>query len=403
MANKAGRFQSANKGTLFLDEIGEMPLHAAGEDPARPARARRHQGGRHIARDRWISASSRRPTATSRSRSRNGRFREDLYYRLNVVHLLLPPLRDRGDDIVVLARYMLSRYAPEYSSKVRGFTPSAIMAIKRYRWPGNIRELENRIKKAVVLADKTMLGPEDLGIGPDEIPAILPLADARERWQRSYIIEVLGLTAATGPRPRATSASIRGRYSDTSKRRKAAKVPIPRRPWTSRDGTRAGPFVRAFDLAAGARWMRRARGSGLDGSGTQQTTDHQLCQPSPRLGLGLRLKWQRRFGSGGRPLGPQHRGQPLCALDRRLSALRRGQFACGAATHPTGGQQVERAPIRFSPNCSEDALSRDFSNHRLLLAVSDRPFDDTNPQALDAVSSGNYLVEGAWSFELACP
>jgi DNA-binding NtrC family response regulator len=88
---------------------------------------------------------------------------------------------------------MLSRYAPEYSSKVRGFSPGAIVAIKRYRWPGNIRELENRIKKAVVLADRTMLGPDDLGINPDEIPTILPLADARERWQRSYINEVLGL------------------------------------------------------------------------------------------------------------------------------------------------------------------------------------------------------------------
>ena len=81
-----------------------------------------------------------------------------------MVHLHLPPLRERGDDIVVLARYMLSRYAPEYGNKVRGFSPSAIAAIKRHRWPGNIRELENRIKKAVVLADKALLGPEDLGL-----------------------------------------------------------------------------------------------------------------------------------------------------------------------------------------------------------------------------------------------
>jgi DNA-binding NtrC family response regulator len=124
-----------------------------------------------------------------------GRFREDLYYRLNVVHLLLPPLRDRGDDIVVLARYMLSRYAPEYGNKVRGFTPSAIAAVKRHRWSGNIRELENRIKKAVVLADKALLGPEDLGINPDELPPILPLTEAREKWQREYINEVLGLNA----------------------------------------------------------------------------------------------------------------------------------------------------------------------------------------------------------------
>jgi DNA-binding NtrC family response regulator len=89
----------------------------------------------------------------------------------------------------------MRRYAQEYGNKVRGFTPSAIAAIKRHRWPGNIRELENRIKKAVVLADKALLGPEDLGINPDELPPILPLTEAREKWQREYINEVLGLNA----------------------------------------------------------------------------------------------------------------------------------------------------------------------------------------------------------------
>ncbi len=120
-----------------------------------------------------------------------GRFREDLYYRLNVVHLHLPPLRDRGDDIVVLARYMVGRYAPEYGGKVRGLTPNAIAAIKRHRWSGNIRELENRIKKAVVLSDKALLGPEDLDLTPDDLPPILPLAEAKEQFQRDYINEIL--------------------------------------------------------------------------------------------------------------------------------------------------------------------------------------------------------------------
>jgi transcriptional regulator with GAF, ATPase, and Fis domain len=192
IASKQGRFQSANKGTLFLDEIGEMP-HAL---QVKILRALQEHIVTKVGDTTPESVDIRVIAATNRDldvETRNGRFREDLYYRLNVVHLLLPPLRDRGDDIVVLARYMLSRYAPEYSSKVRGFSPGAIVAIKRYRWPGNIRELENRIKKAVVLADRTMLGPDDLGINPDEIPAILPLADARERWQRSYINEVLGL------------------------------------------------------------------------------------------------------------------------------------------------------------------------------------------------------------------
>jgi DNA-binding NtrC family response regulator len=145
---------------------------------------------------RVIAATNRDLEAETKA----GRFREDLYYRLNVVHLHLPPLRDRGDDIVVLARYLLSRYAQELASKVRGFTPGAISSIKRYPWPGNIREMENRIKKALVLADKALLGPDDLGINPDELPAILTLADARERWQRQYINEVLNLNGGNRTR-----------------------------------------------------------------------------------------------------------------------------------------------------------------------------------------------------------
>jgi transcriptional regulator with GAF, ATPase, and Fis domain len=192
VGNKPGRFQTANKGTLFLDEIGEMPVALQ----VKILRALQEHSITRVGDTTSEPVDIRIIAATNRdleAETRAGRFREDLYYRLNVVRLHLPPLRDRGDDIVVLARYMLSRYAPEYSSKVRGFAPSAIVAVKRYRWPGNIRELENRIKKAVVLADKAMLGPDDLGINPDEIPAILPLAEARERWQRSYINEVLSI------------------------------------------------------------------------------------------------------------------------------------------------------------------------------------------------------------------
>jgi transcriptional regulator with GAF, ATPase, and Fis domain len=194
VANKAGRFQAANKGTLFLDEIGEMPLQLQ----VKILRALQDRAVSRVGDTGSEPVDIRVVAATNRELEQEikaGRFREDLYYRLNVVHLLLPPLRDRGDDIVVLARYMLSRYAPEYGNKVRGFTPSAIAAIKRHRWSGNIRELENRVKKAVVLADKALLGPEDLGINPDELPPILPLTEARDKWQREYINEVLGLNA----------------------------------------------------------------------------------------------------------------------------------------------------------------------------------------------------------------
>jgi len=192
VANKTGRFQSANKGTLFLDEIGEMPLQLQ----VKILRALQDRVVQRVGDTAVDPIDIRVIAATNReleAEIKGGRFREDLYYRLNVVHLHLPPLRERGDDIVVLARYMLSRYAPEYGNKVRGFSPSAIAAVKRHRWPGNIRELENRIKKAVVLADKALLGPEDLGLHSDDLPPILPLAEAREQWQREYINEVLEL------------------------------------------------------------------------------------------------------------------------------------------------------------------------------------------------------------------
>jgi len=194
VGNKVGRFQSADHGTLFLDEIGEMPLSLQ----VKILRALQEKVVVRVGDTHSETIDIRILAATNRDLDveiKAGRFREDLYYRLNVVHLHLPPLRDRGDDIAVLARYMVGRYAPEYGSAVRGLTPNAIAAIKRHRWPGNIRELENRIKKAVVLADKALLGPEDLDLSPDDLPAILPLADAKEKFQREYINEILALNS----------------------------------------------------------------------------------------------------------------------------------------------------------------------------------------------------------------
>jgi transcriptional regulator with GAF, ATPase, and Fis domain len=192
VTTKNGRFQAADRGTLFLDEIGEMPLQLQ----VKILRALQERVVVKVGDTTAESVDIRVLAATNRDLEveiKAGRFREDLYYRLNVVHLHLPPLRDRGDDVVVLARYMVSRYAPEYGGRVKGLTPNAIAAIKRHRWPGNIRELENRIKKAVVLSDKALLGPEDLDISADELPTILPLADAKEKFQREYINEILAL------------------------------------------------------------------------------------------------------------------------------------------------------------------------------------------------------------------
>jgi transcriptional regulator with GAF, ATPase, and Fis domain len=192
VANKAGKFQSADGGTLFLDEIGEMPLNLQ----VKILRAIQERIVVRVGDTRPESVDIRILAATNRDLEeeiRHGRFREDLYYRLNVVNLHLPPLRDRGDDIPVIARYLLSRYSKEYDTRVKGFSPNAAVAIRKYDWPGNIRELENRLKKAIVLAEGNLLGPEDLGLSGDNLPSILPLAAAKEKFQRDYINEILAL------------------------------------------------------------------------------------------------------------------------------------------------------------------------------------------------------------------
>ena len=192
VANKQGKFQAADGGTLFLDEIGEMPI----ELQVKLLRAIQERIVFRVGDTRPEQVDIRILAATNRDLEKEiaaGRFREDLYYRLNVVNLLLPPLRDRGDDVLVVARYLLSRYTREYDAKVKGFSPNATVAIKKHNWPGNIRELENRIKKAIVLCESTVLGPDDLGLTGDVLPHILTLADAKEKYQRDYINEVLAL------------------------------------------------------------------------------------------------------------------------------------------------------------------------------------------------------------------
>ncbi len=191
-ASKIGLLEQGAGGTLFLDEIGEMsPLVQAKFLRVLQEREFQRLGGtRALRTDVRVLAATNRDLAAE---IKAGRFREDLYYRLNVVNVHLPPLRDRGEDILVIARYLLSRFAPEYGGKVKGFSPNAVIAIRKFPWPGNIRQLENHLKKAVVLADKALLGPDDLGLSPEVLPPILPLQDAKEKFQREYINEVLEL------------------------------------------------------------------------------------------------------------------------------------------------------------------------------------------------------------------
>jgi transcriptional regulator with GAF, ATPase, and Fis domain len=192
VANKQGKFQAADGGTLFLDEIGEMPV----ELQVKILRALQERIVYRVGDTRPESCDIRILAATNRDLEKeiaNGRFREDLYYRLNVVNVELPPLRQRGDDVLVIARYLLSRFSREYDIKVKGLSPNAAVAIRKHAWPGNIRELENRIKKAIVLCDSSVIGPDDLGLTSDVLPQILTLAEAKDKFQRDYINEILSL------------------------------------------------------------------------------------------------------------------------------------------------------------------------------------------------------------------
>ncbi len=191
-SNKIGKFQAANKGTLFLDEIGEMPMALQ----VKLLRALQERVVVRVGDTRPEKVDIRILAATNRDLEveiKEGRFREDLYYRLNVVNLKLPPLRDRGEDVLVIARYLLSRYSKEFDTKVKGFSPNAAVGIRKHNWPGNIREMENRLKKAIVLSDGNFIGPDDLGLTADTLPEILPLNQAKEEFQRDYINEILSL------------------------------------------------------------------------------------------------------------------------------------------------------------------------------------------------------------------
>ena len=192
-SDKEGLFKAANGGTLFLDEIGEMPPNLQ----VKLLRAIQERTITAVGDTRPTPVDIRVVAATHVNLElaiKEGRFREDLYYRLNVVSIELPPLRARDEDVVLIARFLLEKYAKEYARPVHGFTREAIISLRKHVWAGNIRELENRIKKAVVLADDLQISPHDLDLGEEILAGrVLPLAEAKEAYQRRYIDEVLAL------------------------------------------------------------------------------------------------------------------------------------------------------------------------------------------------------------------
>ena len=161
---RVGRFEQAHEGTLFLDEVGEIPLGTQVKllTVLQERQFERVGGNESIKVDARIVAATNRDLAADVAA---GRFREDLYYRLNVVHAEMPPLRLRGGDILALAEHFLRRFALEDHKQIDGFTDRARMKLRSYRWPGNVRELENAIERAVVLCDGDRIDDEHLPYG----------------------------------------------------------------------------------------------------------------------------------------------------------------------------------------------------------------------------------------------
>jgi two-component system NtrC family response regulator len=190
-AQRKGHIESAAGGTLFLDEIGELPAPVQVK-LLRFLQEKRFQrvGGRlEIGSDARVIAAT---NVNLQEAVANGTFREDLYFRLAVVVVKVPPLRERGDDVVVIAKELLHRYGVEHEKLQLTFAPDALRALNRHRWPGNVRELQNRVQRAVIMADDKRVAASDLEL-TDALNALPPqtLKEAREGVEKDMVRDAL--------------------------------------------------------------------------------------------------------------------------------------------------------------------------------------------------------------------
>lgn len=187
---RKGRIEMVDGGSLFLDEIGDFPFSLQ----VKLLRFLQEQVIERIGGRGQIHVDARVIAATNRDLKedmKEGRFREDLYFRLGVIPIFLPPLRERGGDIVLLAKTFLERYADENGKKVKGFIDQALEVITWYAWPGNVRELQNRVKRAAIMAEGIKISPADLGLEDVVLSAgqkyNVGLKEAREALEKDLL------------------------------------------------------------------------------------------------------------------------------------------------------------------------------------------------------------------------
>jgi DNA-binding NtrC family response regulator len=188
---RQGLIDAASGGTIFLDEIGDLPL----DMQTNLLRFLQEGTIDRVGSTKTIRVDVRVIAATHvnlEAAVASGEFRKDLYYRLNVLPLSVPPLRERGEDVPLLAQHFFEKYAGDRSNRLKGFSRRAMVALTNHDWPGNVRELINRIRRAMVMAEGKWILPADLGLEqPEELPARIPLDEARMNAERHAISQTL--------------------------------------------------------------------------------------------------------------------------------------------------------------------------------------------------------------------
>ena len=206
--NKQGLMSQAQGGTFFLDEISEMPLSMQ----AKLLRVMQEKellpvGGRKtIKMDiRFIASSNK----NLKEEVAKGTFREDLFYRINVIEILLPPLRERKGDIPVLSHYFLDKLSKDMDKKITGFSSSALQKLMLYSWPGNVRQLQNAIESAVTMSTEDIISDDLIlpGLNAD-VNDLKPLKDAKENFEKGYLLQLIELTEGN----MAQAARLAGKY-----------------------------------------------------------------------------------------------------------------------------------------------------------------------------------------------
>ena len=199
VADRRGKFEAADGGTIFLDEIGDMSL----KTQAKVLRALQEQVVEPVGSTQRIKVDVRVIAATNKdlpAAIKAGEFREDLYFRLAVIPIFVPALRDRQPDIASLAAHFMAGFAQEYGRRPKAFSPDATTLLERYAWPGNVRELRNLIERLVIMVPGETITAADLGFldpappAADGAPAPQPglsLHEARDRFEREYILRAL--------------------------------------------------------------------------------------------------------------------------------------------------------------------------------------------------------------------